>query len=277
MIQKLFTGFSLFALTASFIFCASSAHAQDKVTYPHSVFWTKTEINEIFKNKFGVGVDFVYRRKNEQNQGSMFDVRQRESFRPWVHYQFSPYARFSFSPIGYMYTHEYVANEEDLLREPYHELRTTFQFFHHHKQLKGKLMHTWRYRYEMRWQEIAGSTDYRYFNRFRFRYRIRYVINGNDFYANNTFYLAISDEIGLNFGKNVYLNTFNQNRLYIGAGMRFFNGARVELRYVNRIRTRGATGYEFDNGQGFMVGIYIDQISVLGLGKKGVQPVRFVD
>jgi hypothetical protein len=266
-----------FMLFLSIVVFHNIGQAQDKVTFPHSVFWSKTEVNEIFKNGFGVGADFVYRRKNELGQGSMFDARLRESFRPWVHYQFSPYARFSFSPIGYMYTHEYVSNEEDLDRAPYHELRTTFQFFHHHKQLKGKLMHTWRYRYEMRWQEISGSSDYRYFNRFRFRYRIRYVINGNDFYANNTFYLAVSDEIGLNFGKNVYLNTFNQNRLYIGAGMRFFNGARVELRYVNRIRTRGATGYEFDNGQGFMIGIYIDQISVLGLGKKDAQPVRFVD
>lgn len=251
--------------------------AQEKVTYPHSVFWSKTEVNEIFKSGFGVGADFVYRRKNELGQGSMFDARLRESLRPWIHYQFSPYARLSISPMGYMKTHEYAANPIDLERSPYYEWRTTFQFFHHEKQFKGKVMHTWRYRYELRWQEIQGSDNYRFLNRFRFRYRIRYVINGNDFYANNTYYLAVSNEIGLNFGKNVYLNTFNQNRLYVGAGVRFLQAARIELRYVNRVRSRGATGYEFDNGQGFMIGIYIDQISLLGRNKQGAQPVRFVD
>jgi hypothetical protein len=250
---------------------------QSKVVYPHSVFWSKTEANEIFPNKWGVGADVVIRRKNEMNQGSMFDARLRESFRPWVHYQVSPYARFSFSPLGYMYTHEYVGKESDFSRQPYHELRTTFQFFHHQKQLDGKIMHTWRYRYEMRWQEQANSTDYRFFQRFRFRYRIRYVFNGNDFYANNTWYGAVSNEIGLNFGRRVVLNTFNQNRLYIGVGHRFFSAMRVEFRYADRFRTRGATGFEFDHGRGLMIGLYIDQLSGLTFKKDKVRPVRFGD
>lgn len=249
---------------------------QQKVIYPHSVFWSKTEANQIFNNNFGVGVDFVYRRKNAFEQGSMFSERLRESFRPWVHYQFSPYARFSFSPIGYMYTHEYSAKPEDINRLPYHELRTTFQFFHHIKQLNGRIMHTWRYRYELRWQEQPNSDDYRFFNRFRFRYRIRYMLNTNDFYENGLWYAAVSNEIGLNFGKAVVLNTFNQNRLYIGVGHRFLNAVRMELRYVNRIRSRGSTGFEMDNGTGIMIGLYIDQVSKISTSKD-IPAVRFYD
>lgn len=250
--------------------------AQDgKVVYPHGVFWSKTEVNQILPNNFGFGVDFVYRRKNEFNTGSILATRNRESIRPWIHYQFNKNNRFSFSPIGYMATHEYVASEQDKLRLPYYELRTTFQFFHHHKSPNGKWMHTWRYRYELRWQERPGNDDFRYFQRFRFRYRIRYVLTGNDFYENNTVYLAVSNEIGLNLGKNVVLNTFNQNRLYCGVGYRFLDVARVEARYVNRFRTRGATGYEFDNGQGFMLGLYVDQLS--GFWQKDTQKVKFTD
>ena len=253
-----------------------TAVSQDrKIVYPHSVFWHKTEVNEFFNEKWGVGADFVYRSKNEMNRGSMFDSHNRTSFRPWINYQISKNSRLSISPIGYMHTNEYIGKPEDYDRPPFHEWRSTLQFFHHYKHANGKLMHTWRYRYEFRWQERPAEDDYRFFTRFRFRYRIRYMINSNDFYENNTLYAMISNEIGLNIGKNVTYNTFNQNRLYAGIGYRFLNSARVELRYVNRFRTRGATGIEFDNDRGFMLGVYIDQLS--DLWKTDVQKVRFAD
>lgn len=271
--NRLLTQF-IILLSLSIISMPSAGIAQDKIVYPHSVFWSKTEVNEIFKNNIGVGLDYVHRRKNELGTGTMFDKPLRNSFRPWIHYQFGLYARLSVSPIGYMNTTEYVGKPEDYQRAPYHEYRTTFQFFHHQKQLNNKIMHTWRYRYELRWQEVPGTSDYRYFNRFRFRYRIRYVITGNDFYKNKTMYAAISNEIGLNMGKSINYH-FNQNRLYAGIGYRFLNTMRVELRYVNRYRTRGGTGFEYDNGTGMMIGLYVDQIS--GIGKQHIQRVKYTD
>jgi hypothetical protein len=250
-------------LSLIFNFAFVSLFYGQKTTYKHLVFWNKTELTEIFDNRWGLGADFVFRSKSGLHDNNMFSERLRESFRPWVNYQFSDYARFSFSPIGYMRTHEYLGKESDLLREPYTELRTTFQFFHHTKQLNGKIMHTWRYRYELRWQN-AFTDDLRFFTRFRIRYRIRYMLNSNDFYQNKTIYAAISNEIGLNIGKNVLYNTFNQNRLYVGLGIRVKNTLRVELRYVNRYRTRGTTGLEFDRGQGIMLGVYFDGIRNFG-------------
>ncbi|GAB4188713.1 MAG: hypothetical protein OHK0057_06570 [Thermoflexibacter sp.] len=63
----------------------------------------------------------------------------------------------------------------------------------------------------------------------------------------------------------------------MGIGYRFLNAARIEIRYINRFRTRGATGTEFDHGRGLMIGAYIDQVSLLGLKKGKAQPVRFSD
>lgn len=257
-------------IPTSFLFSQNA-----KVIYPHSVFWSKFEINEIFQNNWGVGIDYVYRRKNSFGSGSMFEQPLRESVRPWIHYQFNPYARASISPIGYMNTNEYLGKSGDEDRFSYYEIRTTLQFFHHTKQLSGRIIHTWRYRYELRWQEQENTSAYRFLTRFRFRYRIRYLFNTNDFYKNKVFYTAISNEIGLNLGKNVLYNTFNQNRLYVGLGYRFFNAMRVEARYVNRFRTRGSTGYEFDNGQGFMLGVYVDQVSALF--SRDIKPVKFYD
>lgn len=266
---------TLLILFFSVTFSEMSSAQNAKLIYPHKVFWSKTEVNEIFPSGWGLGADVVIRRKNELGEGSMFKSPLRESFRPWVHYQFSPVSRFSVSPLGYMRTNEYIGKPSDFDRNPYSEWRTTFQFFHHTKQANGKLMHTWRYRYELRWQDLPNQEDLRFLHRFRFRYRIRYIINGNDFYSNNTLYAAVSNEIGLNFGKNVVLNTFNQNRLYVGMGCRFANAARIELRYVDRFRTRGATGFEFDHGKGLMIGLYVDQWS--NLKKHHIPQVRFSD
>lgn len=254
----------------------SQIQGQDrKVFYPSQVAWTKLEANEIFDNKVGIGLDYVHRTKNILGEGTMFDTHARSSIRPWIHYQFGTNARASISPIGYFTSNDHIATEADMGRPSYHELRTTFQYFHHHKQLNGRLMHTWRYRYELRWQEQPLLESYRFFSRFRFRYRIRYVINQEDFYENNALYGMISNEIGLNMGRNVVMNTFNQNRLYVGVGYRFFNSARVELRYVDRVRTRGATGFEMDLEKGLMLGLYIDQIS--SLGRRKIEGVRFAD
>jgi hypothetical protein len=243
-----------------------------KQVYHHEVFWSKIDINDFFKStgyRWGWGFDFVFRTKNKFDQGSIFDERLREGYRPWVHYQFSPNARFSLSPIGYMYTHEYIGKPADLLRLPYHEWRTTFQFFHHfYTGNTGKFMHTYRYRYEMRWQNNPVTDEYRYLNRFRFRYRLRYLINSNSFYENHLWYTSVSNEIGLNFGESVVMNTFNQNSFYAGVGYRFANSVRVELRYVNRFRTRGSTGFEFDHGEGVMIGIYVDKLSDIKIQRK---------
>lgn len=268
------------ALLASCLLLAwptATVEAQDrKQIFPHAVFWSKVEINDFLANgRWGWGVDGIVRRKNEEGRGSMFDAPNRESVRPWVHRQFGRNARLSVSPLGYMHTTEYVGVPEDRLRDPYHELRTTLQFQHHHKQLDGRLMHTWRYRYELRWQERPGVDDYRYSNRFRVRYRARYMLNGSDFYRNHTAYLLASNEIGINMGREVVLNTFNQNRVYAGVGMRFATAARAELRYVDRFRTRGATGYQFDHGRGVMLTVYVDELR--RLGSKDIPQVRFVD
>lgn len=246
-----------------------------KQVYRHASFWSKAEVAQIWeRSNFGVGFDYIYRSKNELGRGSPFTSMLRESFRPWVHYQFSPNARLSISPIGYMRTYDYIAKPSDYARPVYHELRTTFQFFHHQKQWKGRIMHTWRYRYEMRWQEIPFTDRYRFIHRIRFRYRIRCALKSQDFYADKTLYLMASNEIGLNFGPQV-IYSFNQNRLYAGIGYRFLTAVRAELRYVNRFRTRGSTGFEYDLDQGFMLALYIDQLSLIGT--RDILKVRYFD
>lgn len=253
-----------------------------RIVNRHNVFWHQTEINEIYyKNDsdeekprgWGWGADFIYRTRSDLDNKSMFAEQNRIGFRPWFHYQFSPNSRLSLAPIGFMHTDEYKARPEDFERPPYRERRITLQYFHHLKEGKGRFMHTWRYRYEWRWQETAAG-NWRYFNRLRIRYRLRYMISGDDFYKNKIFYVAVNNEVGINIGRNVpYM--FNQNRLYAGLGYRFLNAIRAELHFVDQFRTRGSIGNEYDNGRGLMLLLYIDQLSKIST--KDTRSVKFFD
>ena len=247
----------------------------EKIFYNNGIFWNKNEFAQFFEDKpYGIGLDVIHRRGTTFENNNPLERHLRTSVRPWFHYQFSPDARLSVSPIGYFSTNEYEAMPFDVGRPSSFELRSTIQFFHHHKQMAGKIMHTWRYRLEFRNRQTEGSDEFVNFARFRFRYRFRYIINAPDFYTQGMWYTNVSCEIGLNMGAPVVYNTFNQNRIYFGVGKRIFNSARLELRYVDRVRTRG-TGYEFDRGRGVMLALNVDQISILG--RKYTQPVRYAD
>lgn len=247
----------------------------EKVFYDHFVFWNKNEFTQIFENsKFGTGIDLIHRRGSSVHSNSPFEVPLRSSIRPWIHYQFGPDARLSVSPFSYHTTSPYRAIEEDYLSPSNYEFRNTIQFFHHLKQLDGRVMHTWRYRLAFRYRKTDGIDDWSTTARFRFRYRIRYMLNAPDFYTQRVLYLAGSAEIGLNMGKSVVFNTFNQNRIYAGIGLRFLNAMRVELRYVDRVRARGS-GFQFDHARGIMIALNIDQISYVG--KRYTQPIKYAD
>ncbi len=266
---------SIFLRSLLVLLPAALAAQPNKSVYHHQTLWTKAEVNDFTTDgEWGWGVDAILRRKNELGTGFITDAPMRESFRPWLHRQITPTARLSISPIGVMHTTEYVGKPEDRDRPSYKEFRTTMQFFHHHKQYGGKLMHTWRYRYELRWQERPDTDEYRYANRLRVMYRVRYALNSPDIYQDGTWYAMAQSEVGLNAGRAIETNFFNQHRMYLGVGRRFLNSARVEFRYVDRFRARGGAPYEFDHDHGFMVMFGIDQLRLLG--SKDI-PVRIID
>ena len=248
---------------------------EEMVINNHNVFWNKNEFTQIIEDQvYGFGIDVIHRRGSNIHTSSPLAIPLRTSVRPWIHYQFGTDARLSFSPLSYHATSPYKANPFDYERPSNFELRNTIQFFHHHKHFDGRLMHTWRYRLAFRHRKIEEREDWVNFSRFRFRYRIRYMLNAPDFYTQRVLYTAASSEIGLNMGKPIVQNTFNQHRVYLSVGYRFLNAMRLELRYVDRVRSRGS-GFEFDHGRGVMIALNIDQISYVG--KRYTQPIKYAD
>ncbi|HYG03062.1 MAG TPA: DUF2490 domain-containing protein [Chryseosolibacter sp.] len=98
----------------------------------------------------------------------------------------------------------------------------------------GKLKLTHRYRLEQRMIGNAATgkfDDGRYEN--RFRYMARIVIDLNK--APRPLYLALYDEILVNFGKEVGYNLFDQNRLYGALGLTLSKAIKLELGYVYQV------------------------------------------
>ena len=262
----------LFLLVMGSSLCAQPSR---KEYNNHTVLWNKIELTEIFNSKtWGVGFDVIHRRGSALTPLNPVERGLRTSARPWLHFQLGTQARFSFSPLSYHHTQSYVASDADLEVPNTYELRSSASFFHHMSLMQGRLMHTWRYRLEFRNRSLVGEQDFTSFFRLRLRYRFRYMLNAPDFYTQGVLYTANSVELGLNMGRPVVYNTFNQNRIYLGLGYRFLNSARIELRYVDRLRSR-ASGYQFDRARGLMISLTIDQLTYLG--RRYTQPIKYAD
>ena len=71
-----------------------------------------------------------------------------------------------------------------------------------------------------------------------FTYRLRYnfsffiPLKGKEIVAKTPF-VAIMNEVFLNFGKNVVYNTFDQNRFFAGVGYQFTSHLNAQLGYMN--------------------------------------------
>lgn len=105
-----------------------------------------------------------------------------------------------------------------------------------------KLLFTHRFRIEQRWlrRKIPGingfANDWFFLHRFRYQFRTQYA-----FYTKGEkqFYGAAADEIFIGAGKNLGVNIFDQNRLFLLAGYRFNKKFALEAGYMNQTLQQG--------------------------------------
>jgi hypothetical protein len=166
------------------------------------------------------------------------DEEQQYLIRPGINYTISPTVTVS---AGYGYVKTY----------PYGDLPVDFEFDEHRiwEQLiwkKNFLGLEWqhRFRLEQRWieeQDEAGdTTNWRGENRFRYMLRTSIPLT-----ADKKLYLAIWDEVFLNFGGNIAKNHFDQNRAFIGLGRQLSDTTRLEIGFMEQtVQRRGGNVWE---------------------------------
>lgn len=106
------------------------------------------------------------------------------------------------------------------------------------KQPIKKWTFTHRFRIEQRWlgKVKAGSDreieDWTFLHRFRYQFKMQYSLHSK-------FYLAAADEIFIGAGKNVGVNIFDQNRIFLLAGYKINKNITLEAGYFNQTLQQG--------------------------------------
>jgi Protein of unknown function (DUF2490) len=102
-------------------------------------------------------------------------------------------------------------------------------------QTLGKLKLAHRYRLEQRMLGNAATGQFsggRYENRFRYMAKLTYPLNPS---SKHPLFIAASEEIFVNWGKDVAYNIFDQNRLYAALGYTFSSSAKIEVGFLYQI------------------------------------------
>lgn len=93
-----------------------------------------------------------------------------------------------------------------------------------------------RLRLEQRWiGEMKNSSAGWDVNHWRYENRIRYMLRTTvPLTESKKTYLALWDEVFVNFGSNVAGNVFDQNRAFVGVGRKLTDTTRVELGFMEQ-------------------------------------------
>jgi Protein of unknown function (DUF2490) len=92
-----------------------------------------------------------------------------------------------------------------------------------------------------------------YTNRFRLLNRFSIPFKGKTI-VDKSFYLSVYDEFMVNFGENVGLNIFDQNRAYVAVGYKIPKVGRVELGYLHQLIVKSG-GIKIENNNTFQLGL----------------------
>lgn len=189
----------------------------------------------LFGSPLGVHLEVQNRR------AEMGDEWQQLLIRPGLNYQISPSLSVS---AGWAYVKTYRYGDYPAAHD-FPEHRAWEQAVYTHTGLGLDWTH--RLRLEQRWigemKETDGDWDvanWRYENRIRYMLRTTIPLT-----KSKRTYLALWDEVFINFGENVKGNVFDQNRAFIGIGQKLTDTTRLEIGFMEQtLQRRGGNIWE---------------------------------
>jgi len=165
----------------------------------------------------------------------------------------------SYATVGYCWvnTHPYGTFPSKSI---FPENRIWEQF--QNKNQLGKVEWISRFRLEQRWINLpsfSSSTqswtagDPVFSNRFRTLQRLSIPFKGTKI-EDYSWYLSMYDECFIQFGKNIGLNVFDQNRAYIAIGTKIPKIGRLEIGYLNQLLLK-SNGIQVENNHTLQIGL----------------------
>ena len=222
-----FVGTSLFRLSViSLLMLVSEiGDAQTKHTEYFQQVWLGYFNQARFSNKFGTWTDLHLRTKD-----NFFEDLSQAIVRLGLTYYLADDVKLT---AGYAYVNHFPADNHENISQPEHRPWQQLQW--HSRYPKLRLMQ-W-FRLEERWRRKVLNNDELadgYNFNFRLRYNIlsQFPLNKKRFQA-GTFSLVLSNEVFVNFGKQIVNNYFDQNRFFAGFHYYVNNHDQLQFGYMN--------------------------------------------
>lgn len=216
-------------LLIPFLFVAQYSFAQnDRLNDHNNIAWLQT-VNTINLNKkWALHAEYQWRRNNGVKDWQQSLLRIGANYKltdniilhtgyGWIE-TFS-YGRYPIAANGTFPEHRLY--EQLILRQP-----------------ANKFLFTHRFRIEQRWLgRVKAGTDreieeWLFLHRFRYQFRTQYNLNSK-------WYAAAADELFIGAGKNVGVNIFDQNRIFLLAGFKLNKQLSLEAGYMNQTLMQG--------------------------------------
>lgn len=185
-------------------------------------------------------------------------VRRADGVRQWQQLLVRPGLIYTLTPAirlaaGYAFAETWPYGEQPALaRFGEHRLWEQVQLTH----ATGRVQWQHRYRFEQRWVHAPladASFDRVYTNRVRYLARATVPLGARTVAVGKP-YVTASDEVLLNWGRNVQRNTFDQNRLYAAVGFRPAASTRVEVGYLQQLLAK-ADGVRLERNHTLQVAV----------------------
>jgi len=221
------------ALVLSAAVLSSPARAQTaKETNQQTQFWTSVNTTSRLSDRWGAVLDVHMRRNNFIKDPSFYLLRFGAHY--WLGKDLA---------VTLGYARNRVAPAQPDWGTWTHENRIYQQV--QYSNLLGRIRIRHRVRNEQRWQEKVENDVLT--GRSRFSDRLRYLASANIPLSEKESMpsLVVSDEVLLQFGSEIVLNTFDQNRLFVGIKQKLPKDWSFDLGYM-LVYQQKATGYQYD-------------------------------
>lgn len=220
--------FTVLAILFSVCACAQN----DRYNDFNNINWAQTMNTISLNKKWSLHLEYQWRR----DQGLKY--WQQSLLRTGVNYKVNDNIT---AHAGYAWIETFPSGEFPLASAgtfPEHRLYEQITL----RQPVNKWTFLHRFRVEQRWlgKIKPGSQgeveDWIFLHRFRYQFRMQHAIWKKE---EKQFYGAMADEIFIGAGKNLGVNIFDQNRIFLLAGYRFNKKFAIEGGYVNQTLQQG--------------------------------------
>jgi len=205
------------------IACSCFGQAPTKVIHNREQTWLGYFNQTRFSDHWGMWLDVHYRMTD-----NFVDRPFQFLFRPAVTYFIKDNLRVN---VGYTLAEHFPAKGLTSIRT---EHRAWQQVWWNQKYSRASTLQWLRLeqRFLQKVLNDVKTKDYVYTFRARYNFALFIPLKGNSL-APKVPFVALMNEVFLNFGKNVVYNTFDQNRLFVGVGYQFTSQLNAQLGYMN--------------------------------------------